>query len=298
MTQIYEGQRERVIDLHSHTTESDGTFSPDDLVRLASESGLTALGITDHDTFSGYEKALPAAKTAGLELVRGIELNSRLNLQGSMRHRSVHLLAYFPVDEPKAAFLDWLEGQRAERRDRNRRLATALQDQQIDITLEEVEARGRTLAGRTHFAQILLEKGYVHTFEEAFTKYLGENAPTHVERQSQTTEQTIDRIRSGGGIATVAHPVRLSLPRDVERQELIRLKAAGLLALEVFHSDHSAELQAYYQQLAKELALIPTGGSDFHGAVKRSIQLGTGTAGNLRVPYDFLDGLRQLASLQ
>ena len=138
-----------------------------------------------------------------------------------------------------------------------------------------------------------MEKGYVSTFEEAFARYLGENAPTHVERQSQTAEQTIDRIRAGGGIPTVAHPVRLSLPPDIERQELLRLKAAGLLAL-----DHPPELQAYYRQLAAELQLLPTGGSDFHGAVKRNIQLGTGNEQNLRVPYDFLDGLREFASLQ
>ena len=288
---------QRYIDLHSHTTESDGTFSPRELVELAAQAGLSALGITDHDTFSGYETALPAAKTAGIELVRGIELNSRLNLQGSHRSRSVHLLAYFPVREPEPCFLQWLNGQREERRERNRRLAEALQAQSVDVTVEEVEARGRTLAGRTHFAQILLEKGYVNTFEEAFVKFLGENAPTHVERQSQTAEQTIDRIRAGGGIPTVAHPVRLSLTPEVERTELIRLKAAGLLALEVYHSDHPPALQAHYRQLAKELDLLPTGGSDFHGAIKPNIQLGTGSEGNVRVLYEFLTGLREYALL-
>lgn len=286
----------KLIDLHSHTTESDGTLTPEDLVHLASESNVSALAITDHDTFSGFNKARSAASTGGVELIQGIELNSRLHLQGSTRHRSVHLLAYFPNEAPGQAFLEWLEGQRTERRERNRKLAAALQERDIHVTLEEVEARGRTLAGRTHFAQILLEKGYVKTFEEAFTLYLGENAPTHVERQSQTAEQTIDRIRNGGGIPTVAHPVRLALPRDVERNELVRLKAAGLLALEVFHSDHSPELQVYYSDLARDLKLLPTGGSDFHGAVKRNIRLGSGIDGNLRVPYQFLERLRELAS--
>lgn len=288
----------RVIDLHSHTTESDGSLSPEELVQLAANQRLAALAITDHDTFSGYEKAIPAAQSAGIELIRGIELNSRLNLQGSTKHRSVHLLAYFPNGDPKPAFTQWLEGQRAERRDRNRRLAAALKERGIDITLEEVEARGRTLAGRTHFAQLLVEKGYANNFEDAFMRYLGENAPTHVERQSHTTEQTIHRIRAGGGIPTVAHPIRLSLPPEIEREELIRLKAAGLLALEVFHSDHPPHLQTHYRKLAGELNLIPTGGSDFHGAAKRNIQLGTGMDGNLRVPYDFLDGLRSLSPLQ
>ena len=288
----------RFIDLHSHTTRSDGTLSPGELVTLAAQSGLTALGITDHDTFAGYEAGLSVAEAAGIELVRGIELNSRLNLQGGTGHRAVHLLAYFPVRDPKPAFLQWLEGQREERLDRNRRLAKALQARNVDVSLDEVEARGRTLAGRTHFAQILIEKGYAKTFEEAFVKFLGENAPTHVERQSQTTEQTIQRIRDGGGIPSVAHPVRLSLPPEIERVELTRLKAAGLLALEVYHSDHPPELQAHYHRLAEDLDLLPTGGSDFHGSVKRSIQLGTGTDGNVRVPYSFLEGLRQYAPVQ
>ena len=249
----------RYIDLHSHTTESDGSFAPHELVKLAADAGLSALAITDHDTFSGFEIGRATAQSAGIDLVRGIELNSRLNLQGTTLHRSVHLLAYFPVHDPEPAFTQWLKGQRDERRDRNRRLAEALQRQKIDIKLEEVESRGRTLAGRTHFAQLLLEKGYVKTFEEAFAKHLGENAPTFIERQSQTTEQTIERIRSGGGIPVVAHPVRLSLPRDVERNELVRMKAAGLVALEVIHSDHSMELQAYYRQLAKELGPLADG---------------------------------------
>ncbi len=247
------------IDLHSHTTESDGTYTPEEIVELAVSGGLDALAITDHDTFSGFEKALPFAEKAGLDLVRGIELNSRLNLSGSYEYRHLHLLGYFPSKPPSKEFVDWLEGERQDRRNRNRKLASALQEQGIQVTLEEVEARGKSLAGRAHFAQLLIEKGYVRNFEEAFRRFLGENAPSYVERQSQTTEQAISRVSAAGGVPVVAHPVRLSLSREAERVELTRLKSAGLLGLEVYHSDQGPELQAHYRQLAEELDLLPYG---------------------------------------
>ncbi len=237
-------------------------------------------------------KRLPFAEKAGLDLVRGIELNSRLALSDGNGYRHVHLLGYFPVAAPSQDFVEWLGNEREDRRNRNRKLADALERQGIHVTLEEVEARGRSLTGRAHFAQLLLEKGYVQTFEEAFRRFLGENAPSYVERQSQTSEAAIQRINGGGGFAVVAHPVRLSLPRDSERRELARLKAAGLRGLEIYHSDHPPELQAHYHQLAQELDLLPTGGSDFHGAIKPDIQLGTGLRGNIRVPADFLARMR------
>lgn len=283
-----------LIDLHSHTTASDGTFAPAELVSLAVQTGLSALAITDHDTFEGYEEARPFGQNAGLDVIRGIELNSRLILNGEGRNRAVHLLGYFPAGEPSSSFTSWLAGEQENRRQRNQRLAQSLQQRGVHVTLEEVEARGKSLAGRPHFARIIVEKGYARNSDEAFRKYLGENAPTYVERESKTTEQGICIIRSGGGVPVIAHPIRLSLSRDLERQVLIRLKEAGLLGLEVYHSEHPPELQAHYRQLAEELDLLPTGGSDFHGAVKPGIELGTGMNGNLRVPFEFLDHMRHV----
>ncbi|MBV9679122.1 MAG: PHP domain-containing protein, partial [Acidobacteriaceae bacterium] len=261
----------RYIDLHSHTTESDGSYTPEELIDLAVRTDLQALAITDHDTFSGYEMALPFARKAGLDLVRRIELNSRLNLTNSDDSRAAHLLGLFPSREPSEEFINWIEDQRSDRRERNRKLAETLQERGVKVTLEEAEARGRNLTSRTHFAQILIEKGYVNSFDEAFREYLGEDAPSYVARQSLTSEEVIRRIRSGGGVSVVAHPVRLSLSRDAERQELVKLKEAGLAALEIYHSDQDPQLQAYYHQLAQELDLLPTGGSDFHGRLKPDI---------------------------
>jgi predicted metal-dependent phosphoesterase TrpH len=281
------------IDLHSHTNASDGTFTPEELIARAQQVGLAALAITDHDTFEGYEKAAPIARAAGLDLVRGIELNSRLFFDGAGHPKFAHVLVYFPNHEPLRGFQDWIEEERAERRSRNGKLVNALQERGVDITLREVEDRGRTLAGRPHFARILVEKGYVANFDEAFRKYLGEEAPTYVERDSRTTEEVIAFARSAAGIPVLAHPIRLSLPRAAEAATLRQLKEAGLLGLEVYHSEHPPALQAYYRDLAAELQLLPTGGSDFHGAAKPDIELGSGRANNVRVPVEFLEGLRR-----
>lgn len=283
----------KLIDLHAHTTASDGSSSPSELVALAMRTGLEALAITDHDTFDGFEAAAPVAQEAGLTLVRGIELNSRLEIGPAGERRSAHLLGYWPSGQPSTNFTEWLRGEREERRDRNQRLAEALQRRGIGITLEEVESTGRSLAGRVHFARLLVQKGYAANHEDAFQRYLGENAPSYVERESQSTAEAIQVVRAGGGIPVLAHPIRLSLSRDLEAEVFRQLKDAGLLGLEIYHSEHPPELQAHYRQVAEELGLLPTGGSDFHGSVKPDIQLGTGKNANVRVPHEFLERMRQ-----
>lgn len=280
----------RFIDLHSHTNESDGSLTPEELVQLAKRSDLAALAISDHDTFAGYEKAVPFARAAGLDLVRAIELNAKLNRED--RRQSVHLLAYFPGTEPSAEIFSWLETQRTERHRRNVRLAETLQQRGVDITVEEVERRGKSLAGRVHFARVLVEKGYVADSSEAFRRFLGENAPTYVHRESKTVEEVIEIVRRGNGMPVVAHPIRLGMDRVAERELLTRLKKIGLVGLEIYHSEHPPALQAHYRQLAQELGLLPTGGSDFHGVIKPDVDLGTGIQGNVRVPAEFLERMR------
>jgi hypothetical protein len=280
------------IDLHSHTNESDGTLTPVELVQLAMRANLAALAVTDHDTFEGFEKALPFARTASFDLIRGIELNSRLYLPGAKQPRFAHVLAYFPSNEPTAGFHAWLNHEREDRRARNRKLIGALEQRGVAITLEEVEARGRSLTGRPHFARILVEKGYAKNTEDAFQKYLGEEAPSYVERESHHLEEVIRVVRLGGGIPVIAHPIRLGLRGEQEREVLASAKEAGLLGLEVYHSEHSASAQAHYKKLAEDLDLAPTGGSDFHGDVKPTVRLGEGIAGNVRVPHAFLERLR------
>jgi hypothetical protein len=286
------------IDLHAHTNESDGSLAPGELVALAQRTGLAALAITDHDTFAGYEKAIVLARDGGLDLVRGIELNSRLHLAEDEPARYVHVLAYFPHDEPSADFHEWLNQQRMDRRSRNRKLAQALQERGVAITLEEVEARGRSLAGRPHFARILVEKGYAKNSDDAFRRYIGEEAPSYVQRESKTTEEVVRSIALSAGVPVIAHPIRIGLTPAQEREIFLHLKQAGLVGLEAYHSEHSAERQAHYRDLAKELELLPTGGSDFHGDLKPDIGLGTGFHGNVRVPSAVLDCLRALRTMR
>jgi len=283
------------VDLHSHTNESDGTLAPAELVELAGRIGLAALAITDHDTVTGFEKAVPFAQQAGFDLLCGIELNTKMGASDTSEGRTVHLLAYFPDGPPSGEFRDWLTVQQNARRTRNRKLVESLRHRGLDITMAEVEARGRSLAGRPHFARILVDKGYARNSQDAFDRFIGEQAPSFVERESISTEHAIEIVRHSRGVPVLAHPIRLGLPRDIETETIIHFKAAGLLGLEIYHSEHPPALQAHYRQLAEDLDLLPTGGSDFHGAVKADVQLGTGMNGNVRVPREFVDRLRALA---
>jgi predicted metal-dependent phosphoesterase TrpH len=276
-----------MIDLHSHTTESDGTFSPAELIAEAKRIGLEALAITDHDTFRGYEKALPFAKEAGLELVCGIELSTKFG------GATVHMLAYFPWTPPSAEFRLWLDQLLESRRERNRSLIEKLQSIGVDITLEEVEQQGRTLTARPHFGRVLIDKGYVGTMQEAFDKYLDESAPGYVQRREVPVDAAIQRVIAAGGVASLAHPVRVAKNNwDTLAVWVQKMASAGMGAIEVFHSDHTPENVAFYQSLASQYRLTITGGSDFHGANKPSIDLGTGYRKNLAVPYSVLEGLR------
>jgi hypothetical protein len=284
-----------VIDLHSHTDESDGSLKPAELIDLAKKVGLEALAITDHDTFAGYETALPLAQAAGLDLVRGIELNSIVPDGGG--YKSAHVLAYFPSGVPGHEFISWLSETRRERSRRNEALVGSLRNAGVDISLAEVEVKGRSLTGRPHFARVLVEKGYAKSLQDAFNRYLGEEAPSYVQRESLTTPETVALVREGGGIPVIAHPIRLGMAPSAERKFFEDLKAVGLLGLEAYHSEHSPALQQSYLEMAADLKLLPSGGSDFHGhAVKPDIDLGSGRKGNVQVPMSFLTRIRDLAA--
>jgi len=272
-----------LIDLHSHTNESDGTFSPAELIREAVRCGVDTLGITDHDTFKGYTQAVPLAAEAGVQLVCGIELSTKLHAH------SVHLLGYFPGNDGLADFEMWVLDLQAARRERNIRLVARLRELGFEITLEEAEARGRGMTGRPHFAQILVEKGYVASLRQAFDDYLDESAQGYVYRREPTFRESVEHIRKAGGIASLAHPVRVKADVPALMPELCD---NGLNAIEAYHSDHDAAHTEQYLDLAARYGLMVTGGSDFHGAAKPGVMLGTGCGGNLRIPADLLAKLR------
>ena len=272
-----------MIDLHSHTDQSDGTCSPGQLINEAVRSGVRTLAITDHDTLAGYDAALPLAQQEGVELICGIELSTKLH------GHSVHLLGYFLGDGGLNGFRGWVAGQQAARRDRNVRLAARLQELGFDITLADAEARGRGMTGRPHFAALMVEKGYVRNLREAFDLYLDESAKGYVYRREPQLAEGVEQVRKAGGIASLAHPVRVR--GDVEAL-MPELCDAGLNAIEAYHSDHDRSDTELYLRLAEQYGLRVTGGSDFHGAVKPEVMLGTGCAGNLRIPEDLVARLR------
>jgi predicted metal-dependent phosphoesterase TrpH len=275
-----------MIDLHSHTNESDGTYTPAELVNAAVAMRLDALAITDHDTLAGYRIAEPLAAAAGLRLICGIELSTKVHVPF---RKTVHLLGYFFGGKPSTGFQEWLGDMQAARRDRNRRLAQRLQSLGMDIRIEEVEALGRSLAGRPHFARLMIQKGYVPTSSEAFRLYLDESAPGYVDREEPTLDEGIRRIKDAGGVTSLAHPIRLGKRDIAEEEELIAGFALyGLDAIEAYHSDHGPADVRRYLSYAQKYGLRVTGGSDFHGGNKPSVRLG-----DANVPTALLDALLQ-----
>jgi predicted metal-dependent phosphoesterase TrpH len=295
-----------MIDLHTHTTASDGSVSPPDLIRLAIEHGLEALAITDHDTLEGGDEGAPVAAELGVELIVGIELSTRFEPQlvdliqpwvNGRRIPSIHLLGYFLADAPPARFRSWILGHQESRRKRNLELVEKLRGFGFDITLAEVSKLGGKLTGRPHFAEFLLRKGYVKNRQEAFDLYLGDAAQAAVEREEPGLLEAIGMLRECGGMPVLAHAVRLPLGDhpDGLRALLEVLCDAGLQGLEVWHSEHSPAQQALYLELAGSFGLAATGGSDFHGSHKPAIELGSGINGNISIPKAHLDSMRAAA---
>ena len=261
-------------------------------MRKACEAGLPALAITDHDTLEGYLAAVEPARAAGLELICGIEISTRLPENAG---RATHLLAYFLNEIPPPGFHAWLGLVQQARHERNERMAARLQALNFNVTLAAAEALGRSITGRVHFARLLRDQGYVSSIDQAFDLYLGDHAPAFVAMDEPPIEEAIQRVRAAGGVPVIAHPIRLGLP-DPARETTVfaRLKEVGLLGLEVHHSDHDAATTAHYLAITRHLGLAITGGSDYHGEAKPNVRLATGRHHNVHVPYAILTSLRGL----
>ncbi len=242
-----------LYDLHLHTTASDGTLAPRELVRAAKASGLRAFAVTDHDTVEGIPEATEEASALGIELVPGVEVSANFG------DAPVHVLGLFIEHrEP------WLAKFFAEARDRRvervHEMVKKLRRLGIDIDAGSVFARSsHGTIGRPHVAEVLVARGVVRTMSEAFERFLGQDGPAYVGYEKVTLRDAVDLIRRAGGVASLAHPVLL---RD---DSLIpRMVDDALQAIEVFHKDHTPEKAAEYDALASELGLLQTGGSDFH----------------------------------
>lgn len=285
-----------MIDLHAHTDRSDGSTEAGDLVRLAVRERIEALGIADHDTLAGYDAATPVADHEGLELVCAVELSTRPSGAETpgKRQPSVHLLGYWLLSPPSSEFRCWLESQQESRRRRNIELVVKLEQLGVPVSLDEAEVYGRNQVGRPHFARVLCDKGYAANMQQAFDLYLADEAKASVERDEPSLEAGIQRIVESGGMASLAHPVRLPQRGSELASLLERLIDVGLQGIEVFHSEHTSADTAEYSELARRLDLIPTGGSDFHGDNKPRIRLGSGIDSNISLSYSFLENMREM----
>jgi predicted metal-dependent phosphoesterase TrpH len=276
------------IDLHIHTTESDGSLTPSQVVRYAKEKGLKAIAITDHDTIHGNEEAIKEGISAGVEVIPGVEISVDYS-PGTM-----HMLGYFITTEDPILNekLTLLQDSRA---DRNPKIIEKLNKLGLSLTYDEVvQVSGGGQVGRPHMAQILMKKGYTKSIKEAFDKYLGKGAPAYLDKFRLSAVEAITMITDAGGIPVLAHPFTLHLKSSDELDALLKkLVNQGLQGLEVYYSEHDERKTSSYRLLAKRYNLAITGGSDFHGKNMKGIDLGTGR-GNLKIPYTVLENLKTI----
>lgn len=275
------------VDLHLHTTASDGTMSPSEIVRHAWSNGLQAIAITDHDTIEGLEEGLSEAERIGLEFIPGVEISVEYPT-GSM-----HLLGYF-IDNHNSVLNEKLRYLQKVRSERNPKIIEKLKELGINITYEEVlKASGGGQVGRPHFAQVLLEKGYVKSYQEAFDRYLKKGAPAYVDKVRFTSKQAISFIKEAHGIPVLAHPNTLNIKEYSKIEELIlNLINEGLKGIEVYYPEHSNLEIAQYKELAQKYSLLITGGTDYHGIEKNGLEIGVGK-GDMRLPYSIVEELKR-----
>ena len=273
-----------MIDLHSHSIFSDGTDTPEALAQAANALGLRALALTDHDTLAGLARFLAQQPLVQTLLVPGIELSCRF------LGRPLHMLGLF-VDSQDPAFMARVDGMGGQRLARNREMVTRLQAMGLSITWEQVAAAAPTeLISRTHFARALVACGAAGSPQDAFQRFVGDHAPAFVPFPELTPREAARWIREAGGVAIVAHPGR-GVPRHFRWDDaMAELKAQGIQGFEAWYPDYGPLEQRYFLDLARTLDLVPTGGSDYHGANKPAQGLGVGR-GSLHVPDQVLDRL-------
>jgi predicted metal-dependent phosphoesterase TrpH len=243
------------IDLHSHSTASDGQYPAHEVARRAAEAGLRVWGLTDHDSIAGLEAGQEEAEAHGLRFVPGIELSALLD------RKEVHVLGHF-VETRSAALREFEDLLAEHRRLRMGEIIHKLAALGVALTADQIErfSGGKTL-GRPHVARAMVEKGVVATVKEAFDRYLGEGRPAYVGRYRLSVRDGIALVRRAGGAATIAHPG----VNGIERGDVERMKAWGLAGVEAHHPDHNPSVRAKYVRIATELELVSTAGSDFHG---------------------------------
>jgi predicted metal-dependent phosphoesterase TrpH len=272
------------IDLHLHSNKSDGSDSPAEIVRLARQTRLTAIALTDHDNLDGIPEARAAAEEAGIQFISGTELS--VNWSGD----AMHLLVYF-LDPGPGPLQDKLAAVQAGRESRNRRLITRLLELGIELTYEEVvaEADGSGI-GRPHFAALLVRKEHAESIQDAFDLYLATGRPAYVPRERLEAFEAISLARESGAVPVVAHPHTLEVPVEGYAEAFGGLVDAGLGGIESYYGGYDYALTRSLVDLCKSFGIVATGGSDYHGTYKAGLSVGIGP-GDLVVPDHALSDL-------
>jgi 3',5'-nucleoside bisphosphate phosphatase len=275
---------DKYIDLHTHSTASDGSLRPRELVRYAQEKGICAIALTDHDTVDGLSDAMDEAEKIGIEVIPGVEI-------GVDFAPEMHILGYFSKND-YVKIREVLINLRKSRDERNPKIIGKLRELGFDISMQEVEDEAKGLVvGRPHIAKVLMDKGYVDTVSEAFDKYLGSGKPAHFKKDKLTPGQGIQEITKAGGIAVLAHPIYLGKNNPQLDELLETLVTYGLKGIEAHYVTNTRDDTGNLLRLALKHRLLVTGGSDFHGSFKPDVEIGTGH-GNLQIPYELLEKLK------
>lgn len=276
----------KLIDLHVHSTASDGSMTPKELVDYAIEKELSAFALTDHDNINGISQALEVAKGTDLQVIPGVELSSKYFTN------DVHIVGLFiPYDNPE--FQKDLSKFQNSRDDRNEKMILKFQEAGFDISMEQLTRKfpGTTIA-RPHFARYFVEKGYASSIDHAFSQFLGDHTKYFIPKETVSPFDAVQMILKYNGIPILAHPLIYHMGKD-ELEKLIQaLKEVGLMGIEAIYSSNHGNDEAYVRSLAKKYGLLLSGGTDFHGSTKPDIDLGSGYGG-LKVPYDFLVQLEE-----
>lgn len=274
------------IDLHTHSLKSDGAQTPADVVRTAYAAGLSAMALADHDNIEGVPEAMAEGERLGVEVIPAVELSAQSDTE-------LHILGYF-IDIKNKRLNDAMAYALQVRDQRQEETCRKLNEQGFQITMDELrqEAHGNPVLCRAHFAQIMVRKGYAASVQEAFTKYLSVGCYAYSNRQALTGPEAVSLIREAGGIAVAAHLHLIKMPDEQLKEYLKTLVPYGLDGVEGYYTDYTPDMNERYRAMAKELGLVISGGTDYHGANKPHITIGSGR-GNLEIPYTVLEGLRE-----
>jgi len=286
------------IDLHIHSTASDGTLSPAEILNQAEKLRISAISITDHDTIDGSKEALSVGIPSSLQFLTGVEISVSPH-PSYLNPGTFHILGYaFRLDDP--ALNRTLDTLKTARKNRNPKIIERLNDLGINLTMKEVlDSIGEAdQIGRPHIAQAMIEKGTVKSIDEAFQKYLAVGKPAYVDKYRAEAAEAIEIILKAGGIPVLAHPHLLRLKKGKHLEDLVAaLKAMGLRGIEAHYPGHSPDQTAGYIKIANRNDLLVTGGTDFHGSLKPRTQMGTGT-GDFYVPYDLYERISAFSSME